>query len=142
MRLTFSRSLGGNLSRSFTLRLSLLGLVLLLFFLLLLLRLSLLLLAEQSTEDASPLTRLGAALAVVLLSSSLLLGLLLGVLAGVLSLILGLLLLGLFLLGLLVLGRLLGDLSRLGYTGLAPDQQPQQKTYSASRAQPCSPRRR
>lgn len=99
--------------------------------LLFLLLLSLLLLAEEGAEDAGPLARLRAALGLVL-------GL--GGLLGLLNRS------SLFLLGLLLsLNGLLGGLSnnRLGCKIIRIDPYLATRsniTYSASRAQPCSPR--
>jgi hypothetical protein len=130
MKLTLSSfsssgGLGDRLSGGFD-RLGVLGLLFLLL-------LSLLLLAEEGAEDAGPLARLRAAL-----------GLVLG-LGGLLGL-LGLLnRSSLFLLGLLLsLNGLLGGLSnnRLGCKIIRIDPYLATRsniTYSASRAQPCSP---
>ncbi|PKX92542.1 uncharacterized protein P174DRAFT_202902 [Aspergillus novofumigatus IBT 16806] len=99
--------------------------------LLFLLLLSLLLLAEEGAEDAGPLARLRAALGLVLGLSGLL---------GLLNRS------SLFLLGLLLsLNGLLGGLSnnRLGCKIIRIDPYLATRsniTYSASRAQPCSPR--
>lgn len=118
VRLTLSRSfggsnLGGSLSGTLS-RLGLFGLLSLLLLLFVLLLFSLILLAEKGTEQASPLTRLRAALGGLVLDLLILLSRGSLVLLGLLLLVI---LFGLFLSLFLVFGGLLGSRSGGGRVG-------------------------